>query len=201
MQDRKCYQFHTILSSVATFLFLHEAHRMSLEMKNELIAFDSFSFYCLANSHAVHCHQFCWPWRSIIPYFEQVLAHLILNNEIPSVVECNEIIQSLPSFPFMLLPILSLLKVGGEIKSILFIDFSPDLHWIISCVYWETPGKWMVLNVTAWAELWDWRQACICATLRLHSEIIACMFWCMAVLWALGQNSLDQNQIWTWSLT
>lgn len=69
-------------------------------MKNALIAFDSFSFYCLASSHAVHRHQFCWPWRSIIPYFEQVLAHLLLNNEIPSVVQCNEIIQTLSRFPY-----------------------------------------------------------------------------------------------------
>lgn len=63
-----------------------------------------------------------------------MLAHLVLNNEIPGVVQSNEIIQSLSSFPYMLLPVLSLLKVGGEIKSMLFVDFFPDIDWMISCV-------------------------------------------------------------------
>lgn len=83
-----------------------------------------------------------------------MLAHLVLNNEIPGVVQSNEIIQSLSSFPYMLLPVLSLLKVGGEIKSMLFVDFFPDMNWMISCVLCrEIPGKGMVLTVTAWAEL------------------------------------------------
>lgn len=62
----------------------------------------------------------------------------------------------------------------------------------------DLEGEWCWL--TAWAALWAWTQDCICAMLRLHLEIIACMLWCVGVLWVWGHISLDQNQLWPWNL-
>lgn len=66
-----------------------------------------------------------------------MLTHPLLNNKICCVVKCNEMIQRLSSFPYMLLPILPLVKVGGETKSVLFIHFSHDMQWVISCVLYK----------------------------------------------------------------
>lgn len=46
-------------------------------------------------------------------------------------------IQRFSCFPYMLLPILPLVKVGGEIKSVLFIHFAHDMQWVISCVLYK----------------------------------------------------------------
>lgn len=152
---------------------------MSLNMKNTLTTFDSFSFYSLVKRSAVHHHQICWPRRSTILYFKQVLTHPLLNNRVPCRVWFNEMIQRSSSFPYILLPILPLVKVGDEMKSMLFIHFPPTYsgQYLAYCAE-KWSGTWMVLTVTAWAGLWAWRQA----TLRLHSEIIAFMLWCMSTL-------------------
>lgn len=68
---------------------------------------------------------------------------------------------------------------------------------ILCIVQKKWSGKWKVLTVTAWAELWAWSQACVCAMLMLHAEVTACMPWCTGV-W--GHNSLDLNQLWGWHL-